>query len=93
VTTTSLAIRIRDRVRAPREAGEEGDRDDVDVGFDRHGTYLLVHDVHDLVFGRCDRREMDAGDRWDEIEAVTVSITRGVTDDDADLHAEKRGHD
>ncbi len=46
---------------------------------------LLRHDSH-LMVARRDRREMNAGDRRDEINFVTVFVTLHVDDDDVYFH-------
>jgi hypothetical protein len=38
------------------------------------------------VVALAERREMDAGDRRDEVDQVAASIARGVANDDPDSH-------
>ena len=51
-----------------------------------HLLDLLVHDAH-LVLRRRQRRQVDAGDRRDEVLLVPVAVARHVHDDDVDPHA------
>ncbi len=79
------AVAIGERVGAAREAGEERERDHVRRGVDGDRAHLLVEEL-DLVLRRGDRREVNPGDRRDEVKAVAPAIAGDVTHDNPHLH-------
>src|SRR6185295_11951837 len=68
-----------------RKTAEERQRNQVGVRVQPNRLDLLVNHSH-LMPGGCDRRQMDARDRRDEVDLVPALVALDVDDDDVDLH-------
>jgi hypothetical protein len=66
-----------------RESGEEGECDEISVGVEVNRFYLLVNHAN-LVARRRQGRQMNAGDRRNEVSFVPVPVPGHVNDHDLD---------